>query len=233
MDKSLLIHKYFKNSLSENEEITFNTLLNEDKDFQKSFKEHQSLHRAFEINEAERLKQKLKQLDINDDKKIKKLNNNRWLFSIAASVLIIVGISFYLNYFNTSLYEKYFETYPNVYQPVIRGSSSQSPFVYYENGDFSQAEKEFEILLNSEDNPNLRFYYALSLLNQNQYEKANIEFEKLKSQDFEFLPEVYWYFALSQLQLDNSTKAKELLKFMNEKNWNFKKTERKEILEKL
>ena len=231
MDNSLLINRYFKNSLSDKEEILFNDLLEKDTVFQKAFEEHKSMQRAFEINEAERLKDKLKSIEIEKVKPLNSLRQKRWVYSIVASVLVIVGLSVYLNYFNTTLYDDYFEIYPNVYQPIVRGNTEQSTkaFMYYENQNYKKAQNEFEDLLKVESNPNIKFYYALTLLNSGQTDKANQEFEKLKNIEFEFQAEVYWYYALAELKLEKTDQAKRLLKTLKSKYPSYK-TEDVEIL---
>ena len=155
---------------------------------------------------------------------------------MAAMVLVIIGLSIYLNFFNTSLYDKYFETYPNVYQPVVRSTSqsmTDKAFMYYENKKYKEAQQSFELLLKSNPNPNIRFYYALSLLNDDKTEKASTEFENLLDTNFEFQPEVYWYYALAEIKLKNLDQAKTILETAENLNFSFKAKERKKILKDL
>lgn len=212
----------------------FEKLLKDNEAFQKTFDEHKAVFNAFKINETKKLKAKLNAHEAQESSK-KRFISKPVIYAIAATFLVLLGMSVYFNFFQQDLYNQYFEPYPNVYQPVVRGSSQNSTttFQYYENGVYEKAEKGFKTLLDVEEDPNFRFYYALSMLNQNKFAEANKEFEKLASVDFEFSAEVLWFHALAQLKLDHSDKAKTLLSTMNKRNSSFKTIERNEILEKL
>ena len=236
MNNQPLIKKYLNNTLSTDERKRLDLLLESNQDFKREFEEHKSIHRAFEINEAERLKQKLQSIENNKISEQSSNSTKRWFLAIAASVLAIIGLSVYLNFFNTNLYDEYFEIYPNVYQPVVRSTSqnmSNKAFVYYENKKYKEAQQSFELILESNPNPNIQFYYALSLLNGGKAEKASTEFENLLDTNFEFQPEVYWYYALTQIKLKNLDKAKTILQSSENKGFQFKAKERKQLLDEL
>jgi tetratricopeptide (TPR) repeat protein len=235
MDNSLLINKFFKNSLTDKEKIFFNDLMEKDTAFHKAFEEHKSMQRAFEINEAERLKDKLKSIETEKVKPLNSSRQKRWVYSIAASVLVIVGLSVFLNYFNITLYDEYFEPYPNVYQPVVRGTAEEGAkaFMYYENQDYTNAQKAFENLLKEENNPNIRFYYALSFLNENNVKRANEELETLKDINFEFQAEVIWYQSLSLIKLNKFKEAKILLQTLKTKGYSFNSDKVDTLIENL
>ena len=231
-----LIKKYLDNTLSTDERKRLDTLLENNQVFKREFEEHKSLHRAFEINEAEQLKQKLKAYENSNPSKPLSNSSKRFFLPIAAMLLVIIGLSIYLNFFNTSLYDKYFETYPNVYSPIVRSTSQRitdKAFMYYENKKYKKAQQSFELLLENNQNPNLQFYYALSLLNDGNAKKATTQFEPLLNTDFEFLPEVYWYYALTEIKLENYDKARNILQSSADKGFKFKAKKRKQLLNKL
>ena len=236
MQNEQLIQDYFSNALSSEKRKQLDILLENDKDFKREFEEHKSLHRAFEINENERLKRKLKDIESKNTSQPPLNSSKRSFLPIAAMVLIIVGLSVYLNFFNTNLYDEYFEIYPNVYQPVVRSvsqSTTDKAFVYYENKKYEEAQQSFELLLENKPNPNIQFYYALSLLNDEKFEKASSEFQNLLNIDFEFQPEVYWYYALAEIKLENLDQAKTILQTAENLNFSFKSKERQKILKDL
>jgi len=228
------IQDYLHHRMNPEERKYFEKLLKEDESFQNKFEEHKSVFNAFKINEAKKIKAKLNAHEVRESSK-KRFISKPVIYAIAATFIVLLGMSVYFNFFQQDFYNQYFEPYPNVYQPVVRGSSQNSTttFQYYENSAFEKAEHGFKALLDVEEDPNLRFYYALSMLNQNKFAEASKEFEKLGSVDFEFSAEVLWFHALAELKLDHYDKAKTLLSTMNKRNFSFKTIERNEILEKL
>lgn len=234
MNNDQRIQAYFNHQLSQEERIAFEKSLGKDKDLRESFEEYQAVYNAFKINDAERLKARLLAHEKGTTSK-KVFNFKPFFYAIAASFLILIGVSFYFNFFQQDLYGQYFETYPNVYQPVVRGSADESTkaFMYYENQDFESAQKAFENLLKEEDNPNVRFYYALALLNDDKVEAAVSEFKLLEGIEFEFQAEVLWYNALSLIKLDRLKEAKVLLQIIKTKAYSFNKDKVDKLLEKL
>lgn len=218
MSTDQLIQAYIQNKLSADERKAFELTLDKDKELQNSLNEHKAILEAFKVNEAKRLKNRLK--DHEDQiSNTKSSKPNPIFFAIAATVLVLIGASVYFNLYQQNLYDQYFESYPNVYQPIVRGNSEQSTeaFVYYENDDFKNAQKAFENYLEKNNNPNIRFYLALSYLNDNQPLQALTEFEKLENIEFEFQAEVYWYSSLANLKLEKKSDAIKLLDILNSK----------------
>ncbi len=207
------IQDYLHNRMRSDERKSFENLLEEDKNFKKEFKDHKAVFNAFKINEAQRLKAKLKAHEAQKSSK-KRFISKPVLYSIAAIFIVLLGSSVYFNFFQQDLYKTYFEPYPNVYQPVVRGNEVESTeaFMYYENKAYKEAQISFEVLLQNEENPNIRFYYALSFLNNQQPKEAIVEFEKLKNIAFEFQAEVLWYQALAEIKIENFEKASSTLK---------------------
>jgi len=228
------IQAYFNNQLSQKERLAFEKFLDENRDLKKQFEEYKAIQSAFKINEAEDLKKHL--IDY-ENKKSKKSDTNQKLiyYAIAASILILIGIGFVINLSQDNLYKQYFEIYPNVYQPIVRSNAqvNNKAFLFYENGDYKSAQVAFEEMLKKEGNPNLRFYYALSYLNNGNAQKASLEFGKLKDVSFEFQAEVLWYYALAQIKVENYTQAVLILESLNKMETDFKRQETQKLLSSL
>lgn len=225
------IQDYLHNRMRSDERKSFEKQLKEDKNFKKEFEDHKAVFNAFKINEAQRLKDRLKAHEAQKSSK-KRFISKPVLYSIAATFVVLLGSSVYFNFFKQDLYKTYFEPYPNVYQPVVRGNEVESTeaFMYYENKAYKEAQSAFEALLQEENNPNFRFYYALSFLNNNQPKQAIVEFEKLKDVKFEFQPEVLWYQALAEIKLENFEKAESILKTLQSKHPEYKKKAVEELM---
>lgn len=213
MNDDQRIQDYIHNRLSAKEKERFEQAVKEDEALRKNYSEHKAIHNAFLLHEAEQLKLKLKSYENKNAKSSTSKLKDPLFLAIAASILVVVGLTYYFNYFQQNLYEQYFEPYPNVYQPIVRGNTTQSTkaFMYYENQNYTMAQDAFEDLLDVKNNPNIRFYYALSFLNINQPEKAVREFKTLQGIKFEFQAEVFWYQSLALIKLQNKNEAKILL----------------------
>lgn len=228
------IQDYLLNRMKADERKDFERLLKKNKDFQKNFNEHKAVFEAFKISEANRLKSILAAQEKRISLK-RRFISKPIIYVIAATFIVLLGSSVYFNFFKQDLYAKYYETFPNVYQPIVRGDSDErlKAFMYYENYKFLEAQHEFESILNNEENANIRFYLGLSYLNNNQFKEAITEFEKINDKNFEFNAETLWYNALAEIKLENKTKAKKLLLRLSDKYPKYKTTDIAEILDSL
>jgi len=213
MNNEELILGYFKNTLTPQEQEKVKLLLLNDNAFKEEFEEYKAVRTAFKINEANALKVQLKTLEA-------KTNNTRpntkqiLTYAIAAAGVALVGMTIFFNLNTRSLYSEYYKTYPNVYKPVVRGSSNDQlgkAFVYYENKDYKMAKNEFDSLLATESNPDLVFYYGLTLLELNDYDEAIQQFETITNDGFQFKEELLWYSALAYIEIESYKKARKQL----------------------
>lgn len=236
MQHEELIQKYFNNTLTPNESKEVSKRLETNLEFKTLFNEYKDVQTVFKLNEKEILKDYLSSLDQKIIPFYKKLLKNKIILTTIASCLII-GI-FYFKSRNThsNLFETYYDSYPNVYQPIIRGNEvneNTEAFRAYENEDYLNAEQAFKIVLETNDDNNIRFYYAMSLLNQDKTTQAKHILETLKTQKHKFLAEVYWYNALIAIKDKNYLNAKSDLEVLKNLDSNFKTIEQKELLNKI
>ncbi|WCO01988.1 hypothetical protein [Psychroserpens ponticola] len=236
MQHEELIQKYFNNTLTPDESKEVSKRLETNSEFQTLFNEYKDVQTAFQLNEKETLKDYLSTLDQKAIPFYKRLLTNKLLLTTIASCLII-GV-FYFNSKNTfsDLFETYYDSYPNVYQPVIRGNEinkNADAFKAYENEDYLNAEQAFKIALEANDDDNIRFYYVMSLLNQNKTIQAKHILDTLKTKEHNFLAEVYWYSALIAIKDKNDSEAIQNLNTVKKLNSNFKANEIIELLNKL
>ena len=180
------------------------------------------------------LKEQLKNLDRKNLSFSKKLFNNKYL-NLAYAAILVIGLFFVFNSkTNTDqLFNDYIDPYPNVYQPITRGqkqNDSNKAFQAYENKNFIDAEIMFSELLQTDSNPNLQFYYAMSLLENDKLDLALSQFDNLTSQKHEFEAEVQWYSALINLKNKDLEAVKNHLKILKSFNSSFKAKETEIIL---
>lgn len=237
MDSEQLIQDYIANRLSEKERTKVEAMLKTDAEFKSEFDIHYDTTMAFKVSEANTLKQHFKNLESNSTTKTSLIQKYKYIYLAIAS-MIIIGF-FYTNFNKESgeeLFNSNFEIYPNTYQPVTRSSesnTSNTAFVAYENSDFSTSENVFASLLKISENPNFRFYYATSLINQSKFNLALKEFKKLNKIDFDYRSESLWYSALISIRNEDYLKAKDYLIELKELDTKFKIEEIKLLLENL
>ena len=235
MHTEQLIQNYIANSLSETDKAKVDYLLETDSAFKAEFEAHKDMAVAFKISEAESLKKRFQQLEGSPKKRQLKLNS--YLYLAIASIVVL---GFFYNYFNSlsgdQLFNSYYDISPNTYQPITRGTDhtiNYDAFRAYENKNFISAEHEFKTLLETTNNPNIRYYYASSLLNQSKFDLAMEQFKMLNKVDFDYTDESLWYTALIYVKTEDYDNAKAYLNRLKAKNSAFKTKERKVLLEKL
>lgn len=214
MNNSDLIDKYIQRKASKEELSEIKRLLAEDTAFHKEFAFQLELRQAIRKEEKAALKSHLQQLERNNAKHQKDFRK-RW--TMAAVIALLIGVSVFLllnrqpNY--GELYSEYFEPYPNIVSPIVRAQNptediEKKAFRYYNTRNYAKAIAAFEALYQEEKPAYTNFYYAMSLMAENQIEKAidvledpNWEIpQKLQSQ-------VDWYLALGYLKLENKDKT--------------------------
>ena len=227
MNNEQLIQRYITEQLNTEERAAFEQRIETDVDFKSEFESHWDIAMAFKISEAQNIKDQLKQLDKDEPQSKSLYSRLKYLYFAVASIFII-GI-FYTIFNTTSgsdVFHSNFEIYPNTYEPITRSNDvneTNSPFVAYENRDFIKAEKGFQTRLKHSENSNIRFYYAMTLLNQ---EKFDVALEQLKNiTDSNYTAEVYWYAALIHLKNENYKKAQSSLEQLKSLHSPYKKKE--------
>jgi len=233
MDKEMLIQKYFENALSTEETVTFEILLVSDSEFAKDVAFQKQLKKAVTIEERKKLKEKLNSFES------QKTSGTKWWYA-AASILVLVTISFWLYNQNPStekLYASYFESYPNVIEPVVRNGNNQvvstktKAFIAYESKDYSNAVIFFNDLIDGTDDDYALFYKAISLMHINKFDEASSILKSTNWSDT-YNSKALWYLALSELKQNHIDNCKDALNKLIVTG-NFNVSEAKELLKKL
>lgn len=214
MNRSDLIDKYIQKKATAEELVLIKHLMEEDADFKEAISFQLELQYAVKREESQKLKQQLKDLE---NKKSNHFLPELW--KIAAVVVIVMGG---LWFFNASddyekIYAKNFEPYPNIVVPTVRNSntpkhSMEDAFRSYDQRDYAKSAAAFKSMLNVDKTGYANFYYAMSLMANEQVEKA---IETLENPVWDipekFQNQVDWYLALGYLKTQNNEKAIEHL----------------------
>lgn len=213
MDHEELIEKYFAKSLNNDEQSTFDQLMQTNDTFREQVIYEEEVQKAIILNERLALKKKLQSFET------KKTKRNYTIWYAAASFAVMLGIGFWTfsNDVDTNaVYEEYYQSYPNVVAPTVRGENStdikSEAFYSYDSGDYAKALKLFSKLYDTEKEDYSLFYKSLSLMELKRYDEALTSFEQFDLQKNNgFTPYVKWYKALTLVKLKQEEKALVLL----------------------
>ena len=120
MDNEKLINKYFEDTLTSEEQLMFNSMLESDTAFAEQLTFEKQVRAAIHLHERFKLKQKLQAFE-NQQFKTKSLKKI-WL--VAASLLFILTSYwvYSLSSKNTEkIFANYYQAYPNTLAPIVRG----------------------------------------------------------------------------------------------------------------
>lgn len=234
MNPENLIHKYFENSLSQEERILFEKLLESDPEFKQEFEFQKQVKNAVTLNEREKLREKLVQIEQNNaPRKIK------FLWYAAACAVFFFG--FYVFFFNQNvspdqLYKEYYDAYPNVEHPIVRSEIPENnlknqAFIAYDHQEFEKSSVLFDSIYAETQEEYALFYRAISLQSLNRTEEA-VKIWESNTWNEKFKDKINWYLALAKLKQNELETAKKLLQ-ENLKSNQFKIQETKELLEEL
>ncbi len=247
MNNIELIDKYFENSLSPKEQVKFNDLLQNNKDFVKEFAFQKDLRKIISIKQQEDLKSTLQQFETKiQNKSVFSIINKKWLIAASLTLLVTLGIWSVKNTFFPStdtLFVENFEPYRNIVQPIVRGETvntiEHKAYVAYENGNYYKAINLFNSVKNPNEAPIL-FYKAMGYLATNKTSEAIhillpiATSSNLTDSDLNLNEKANWYLALAYLKNGDNKKAISQFSFVaNHPKNTFKKEEAIHILEYL
>ena len=234
MKSESLIVKFFENTLSEAERQEFDALMASDEDFKKEVAFRKELTEVITLDDRETIKQELQGLDQ------PKINRKPWLWPVAASVILLLGISTFWFLGNKTatpqaLFDAHFEPYNNVVHPIVRGDSTDlktEAFIAYEAKNYEEALNAFNTLLNEHTDATILFYKANVLMQLNANEEAILILK-----DNSDIPEILkqqqqWYLALAYIKAKANEKAKSTLKALI-KSSSYKQKEAEKLLKQL
>lgn len=211
MDKEQLIEKYIQGRLSDLEKKSVEELIQSDEEFRKAIE--------WEKQVAASLRQKSEEEFAHLLKELSQKKSTPWLKWAAAAAILILGISAILFLFQPptpkQLFQSYFEPQPNITQPIIRGSEitteDYEAFLAYEDRDWANAERLFEMLYGQSSNPVYLLYQGNCLLAMGKFQESIPVLEMAASQNAELSLRAKWFLALAYLQNNNLSKTKSLL----------------------
>lgn len=221
---SEFIDRYLDSDLSGSELKWFEKELDSNSELQAELKLHRELNYALQQDDVLELRGKLDEIhemvDSGSDRKgIKKAVSGKWTGIVAASVVILIAIGFFvMNTFisNEQTAEELFDEY---YDPYVVPTNYRSAdeidnlfhkaLVEYKNQDYQKALQLFEkVLIDDGSRMDAVLLTGISNLEIENYDKANKSFNKvIDHNDNLFLEQAEWYLALCYLKTGKLEKA--------------------------
>jgi hypothetical protein len=134
-----------------------------------------------------------------------------WYYGVAASVAVLVGL-FFLNQNADPNFEDYNQ--PETAFFTERGEANDTLKLAQDafNAEkYKEAIPLFETILKTDDSAEIQYFYGMSLLEENQFSKADAVFTTLKSGNSIYKDKATWRLALSMLKREKDKECKKLL----------------------
>ncbi len=237
------IEKYFEGDLSPSELAAFKTLMDNGKDFKEIVDLYEEIEssltsRASTQEEENGLRNTLEDFgkvyikaDVNEKKSkifsLKKIST----YLVAASLVVFASL-FYYNHSKISYDD--FANHPNL-DLVVRGNTSEHLIKAqdaFNAKKYKLAANEFQIILNEDAaKVDVQLYLAISLIEQNKFDKADGLLEKIIDGKSIYKNKAIWNLALSKLKQKKYVACKAILTTLPKESEDYDNA--KKIIEKL
>lgn len=214
-----LIERYFESSLTDQETARLRDRLQSEPELRKLFDQEELLVKVIRYEGARNDLQYLRKLERSLAGNERSFIARHWqYFAAAASIALVAVAWFFVPFGNQSppeLYAAYFEPYPNVFEPTLRGSTTTGrraeAFRAYTDGDYQTAATLFGDLLEENPDPGMLLLLGNANLALDRNEEAKKNFNTLL-QDYDDLDmQAKWFLSLCHLKAGEVEKAEALL----------------------
>jgi hypothetical protein len=241
-----LIQSYLDRSLSAIEKEKLEKRLKEEPLLKTMYLEQQQLingirysHLQHKLEQLRALEATLPALDLNAQKGRQFSLQRYWKpLAVAASISIIVVTFIFLNRPDdpAELYASYFEPYPNIFEPIVRGendvvSKRSIAFQAYESGNYTQAASLFTELLQEKKEPGMLLLLGNANLMLNNTKEARNNFITLINDFEEYDLQSKWYLGLSYLKEGDLKSAQLIMREVSNSEYSYA-GKAKELLKK-
>lgn len=219
-----LIERYFDNLLSTPEADQLKSRLSIEPDLKKLFDQENLLVNTIRYQAASNNLAYLKQLEQSLGNSSKSHFRSYWFYYAAASIILFIMAGMFIFKMEqepADLYAAYFEPYPNIFEPTLRGSGSLVPrhaanpraeaFQAYEAGDYEKAIELFSTLLQQKEEPELLLLCGNANLALNRTAAATQNFNNLIARYDHLDMQGKWFLSLCYLKEGKTDEARQLL----------------------
>ena len=216
-ERYIVFGQYLDNELTVEEKINFEKQLSEDQELASAFEIFKELNAHLDnkfSNEKElnAFKKNIKSIakENRKTKKSKVVKFKPWQYAMAASVAVLFGLFIFQN-INPS-FDDY--NHPENAYFTERGdvdANLKQAETTFNDKKYKEAIPYFEEILKVNASPEIQYFYAISLLEDNQFQKAETALEELKTGNSIYKNKAIWYLALSKLKQKEYKSCKEIL----------------------
>ena len=219
----IAFENYLNDEMSLEEKTIFENQLQNDDKLREQFELYKQTTQFLEVkfsNDTVDFKKNLKSISENHfadkiEKKSKVISLQSKWFAIAAMLVVFIGVW----YLNSSGNPSYLD-YNNHNEAHFVERSDGNPNLktaqdYFNSKDYQKASETFAKIENL-TNPETQLYYAISLIETDDYSKAKILLENINKGNSVYKEDAIWYLALSSLKQKNYDESKKYLQQISE-----------------
>lgn len=205
---------YLANELPPEEQQLFEEQLQNDTQFNESFQIYSNWTNYLENKfdpEAENFKENLKSISAQHfteetTPKSKVITFKPWYYAAAASIVVVIGTWFMMQ--NDPNYSNYNQHDTALFMERSVGDENLKQAQEAFNAkDYKKAVAFFDKITDFRD-PELQYFYAISLIETNDYTKAKLFLDYLREGNSVYRHKATWYLALSYLKQDKIEECK-------------------------
>lgn len=232
-----LIEKYLSNELTDTELSDFKSRMETDPDFAITVKVYDDVNsslqsRADSKEQEEKLKQTINYVSsdfFSDQKKAGRVVSMKSIYWVAAaSLVLLISFIFIINQQSVPTFEEYAH-----YEPLVLTNRSDADQTLvtsaeeaFNSGQFEEAAQRLDQLLASNpDQPNLKLYLALSLIETGEYSRAEELLKAIEGGNSVYQPMATWYLALNYLKQGRTEDSRETLQKISEQSPYYKEAQ--------
>ncbi len=220
MNEELYItfENYFNNEMSKEDQLKFENQLQNDADVQQKFEIYKEANNFLETKfslETASFKQNLEAISKEhfaekDQKKTKVIAFNPWQYAVAACVTLILGTWFYMQN-SVPKYGDFSNPETAMFlERSVGDANLKKAQNAFNNKNYKKAIVFFQKVPNI-NTPELQYFYAISLIETNNYTKAELLLQNIKSGTSVYKNKATWYLALSNLKQNKLEECKSYL----------------------
>ena len=229
---------YLNDEMTQTEKELFEQKLNSDNQFRESFNLYKEttamLENKFDSKTID-FKENLKSISKSHfseskEDKSRVINFKPFYYAIAASVVLAFGTWFMMQgnpeYGDFNQHENaYFTERGSIIKNLRLAQNA------FNEKNYKVAIENFEIVLKDYDKPEVRFFYGISLLEENRYAEAETNFTTIQKGTSVYNDKATWYLALSKLKQNQFEECKNYIKQIPEDAEDYAKAQK--LLNKL
>jgi len=223
------IERYLDRSLSTEEKKEMEKRLAGDPELKNKYVEYRKLiegiryaHLQDKVEQLKTLENSLGPVDLDTP------SRQVWMHTygkyLAAAAAVVLFVASYLIFMRPTdpqeVFARYFEPYPNVFEPTVRGSGQDNrraeAFIAYDRGDYEKAATLFAEQLKLKQEPGLLLLLGNTNLILGRTEEAQNNFLTLIKDFDELDGQAKWYLGLSYLKQGQTEKARLILQELGE-----------------